>query len=302
MNIELFEVDVYTICYIYFSTKMAKVRTRSNSTSHLSIFVGTGRKLLVSELPTVRDILRYGIYLREQSEEDKRNYPVEKLVKDIYNDLILQWKKANALFTQPVINSRVTIMSKLKEVWDEAVKISLGKGKLEVKKKFSDKLDKLFDILTCKCHIRTCEEVGCNGCEVQSHINCSCSKEKKIPIKDLSYIKGQKEKIGSKGPHQIAGPDIPEHKKQSRSLERKNIEENRDRKRRSKEEYNTIAEKVAKEKVMHFFADDVDAEQEEFNEEIHYSVNEGASSTKIKKNYDEIPNIALASVRDGVVL
>ena len=46
----------------------------------------------------------------------------------------------------------------------------------------------------------------------------------------------------------------------------------------------------------------MDAEQEEFHEAIHYSDNEGASSTKIKKNYDEIPNIALASVRYGVGL
>ncbi|XP_030289795.1 receptor-type tyrosine-protein phosphatase F-like isoform X5 [Sparus aurata] len=36
-------------------------------------------ELLVSELPTVRDILRYGIYLREQCEDDRRNYPVDQL-------------------------------------------------------------------------------------------------------------------------------------------------------------------------------------------------------------------------------
>lgn len=134
------------------------------STSHLRIFVGNGQELLVSELPTVRDILRYGIYLREQCEDDRRNYPVDQLVGDIYPALIGQWRKANALFRPPVINEKVTIMSKLKDVWNQAVKFNLGKGKLQEKERFILKLDKLFNILTCKCQIMNCEEEGCEGC------------------------------------------------------------------------------------------------------------------------------------------
>ena len=88
--------------------EMAKVRTRKTSSSHLSTLVGKGRELLVSELPTVRDVLKYGIHLREQSEADRRNYPVDQLVADIYPGLILQWSKANALFKPPVINEKVT--------------------------------------------------------------------------------------------------------------------------------------------------------------------------------------------------
>ena len=66
---------------------------------------------MVSELPTVRDILRYGIYLRDQSKDDRRNYPVDQLVGDIFPGLIGQWSKVNALFKPPVINEKVTIMS-----------------------------------------------------------------------------------------------------------------------------------------------------------------------------------------------
>lgn len=158
---------------------MAHVKTRSKSSSHLSILVGNGQELLVSELPTVRDILRYGIYLKEQSENDWRNYPVDQLVGDIYPALICQWSKANALFKPPVISEKVTIISKLKGVWNQAVKFSLGKGKLDAKERFMLKLDKLFDILTCKCQITNCEEEGCEGCVNQAHINCSCSRERK---------------------------------------------------------------------------------------------------------------------------
>ena len=46
----------------------------------------------------------------------------------------------------------------------------------------------------------------------------------------------------------------------------------------------------------------MNAEQEGFDEAINYADNEEASSTKIRTNSDGIPNIALASVRDGVVL
>ena len=76
----------------------------------MSNFVGTEMELLVSELPTVRDVLKYGIYLREQSLDDKRNYPMNTLVGDIYPSLIDQWSKANALCKAPVINKKCTIL------------------------------------------------------------------------------------------------------------------------------------------------------------------------------------------------
>ncbi|KAG0710812.1 hypothetical protein GWK47_002434 [Chionoecetes opilio] len=38
--------------------------------------------------------------------------------------------------------------------------------------------------------MKSCEVGGCEGCEIQAHINCSCSREKKIPLKDLAYIMG----------------------------------------------------------------------------------------------------------------
>ena len=55
--------------------KMA-ARTTHKSSSHMSNYVGTGKDLLLTELPTVRDLLRYGILQRELSEENKRNYIV----------------------------------------------------------------------------------------------------------------------------------------------------------------------------------------------------------------------------------
>ena len=70
----------------------------------------------------------------------------------------------------------------------------------------------------------------------QAHINCSCSREKTIPVKELAYIKGQKEKVGSKGPHQMGGPDLPEHKRQVKKLERQDGERGRGKEKEEPQE------------------------------------------------------------------
>ncbi|ROT70079.1 putative leucine zipper transcription factor-like protein 1 isoform X2 [Penaeus vannamei] len=162
---------------------------------------------------TARNILRYGIYMSEQSEDDRRNYPVDQLVGDIYPALTGQWNKANALFKPPVLNGKVAITPKLKVVWHQAVMFSFGKGKLDAKEWFMVKLDELFYLI---CVITNCGEEGCEGCVNQAHINCFCSREKKIPVKELAYIKGQEEKVGSIGPYQMGGPDLSEHKRRRR--------------------------------------------------------------------------------------
>ena len=46
---------------------MAPKKTRNTSATHLSRFVSRGKQLLLSELHTARDILRYEIFLRETS-------------------------------------------------------------------------------------------------------------------------------------------------------------------------------------------------------------------------------------------
>ena len=288
---------------------MAKVKTRTQSHSHLTNLAGSGRELLVSDLPTLRDILRYGIYLREQSEENKCNYSVDQLVEDIFPVLICQWRKANALFKPPVINDKRTIIIKLKEVWNQATNFSLGRGKLDAKERFNVKLDKLFDILNCKCELTSCDGAGCEGCVTQAHIKCSCTREKRIPVKDLAYIKGQREKVGSKGPHQMVGPDLPEHKRQVRTLERKVMEkkmaEKAEKRRKSMDEDAAVAEKAARKDVERFLSDDDEGPELEISVADEYfpeTNHESAAPANVQRNYDDIPNIALASLRYGTGL
>ncbi|KAL3045400.1 hypothetical protein OYC64_013634 [Pagothenia borchgrevinki] len=197
-------------------------------------------------------------------------------------------------------------MSKLKEVWNQAVQFSLGKGKLDAKERFSVKLDQLFDILTCKCQITSCEGGGCDSCVIQAHINCSCSREKRIPLKDLAYIKGQKEKVGSKGPHQMGAPDLQEHKRQVRTLERQGMENMAEERRRSKEGNAAAADKAARKDVKRFLQMVMRIWNWRVVLKMSLSLKLSSSlklNLSLQLNYDDdIPNIALASVRYGIGL
>ena len=180
---------------------MAEVRTRKKSGTHLSDYLGTGENMLVSELPTLRDVLRYGILLRQNSEGDPRNYQVKDMAKELCNEVKIQWQKANALFISSLIISDKSISDKIIESWDIATNISLNRVKKDKKDKFELKLDRLFDILSCKCNISYCTNYGCTSdCSLEAHIKCVCPRDKKIPIKDIPFIKGQKEKLDGSDP------------------------------------------------------------------------------------------------------
>ena len=101
---------------------MSGCRTRNTSGSNLSDLVGRGRELLPSELPTVRDILQLGIYLKETDGTQK--YPVSELINDIYIKVHFQWMLANHHFEFPVMITEKAAKNKLKDLWSIAVLIS----------------------------------------------------------------------------------------------------------------------------------------------------------------------------------
>ena len=57
----------------------SKKRTRLGTFTHMTNLIGTGRELMPSEHPTVRNIIRYGILLREESGDDSRSYTAASL-------------------------------------------------------------------------------------------------------------------------------------------------------------------------------------------------------------------------------
>ena len=77
--------------------------------------------------------MRYGMYLTEISDRDRRNYSNDQLVTDVMTGLLAQWCKANPKFTEPIINSNIRMKAKLKAMSEQANKVSSGRAKLEEK-------------------------------------------------------------------------------------------------------------------------------------------------------------------------
>ena len=278
-------------------------KTRKKSGSHMSNYLGTGKELLPSELPTTRDLLRFGLLKREQSEEDKRNYTVDQLVKEMMRALVEQWQKANAQFQFPVINHPDTIYKKVKTLWDDAVKVSLGRGNLKVKERFSEKLDKLLDILNCKCPITLCPESSCEDtCVKEAHIKCSCKSDHKIPVLELRFIYSQRDKVGSISKHQIGGIDLPESKRQETALENQENRRKAEEKRRKKAEDLARQGDTVKEEELEFvnkeFIDTAELERESYDDYHPPSlVKDNLNSREKVYNTKDISNIAMASMR-----
>ncbi|KAG7177385.1 hypothetical protein Hamer_G016669, partial [Homarus americanus] len=114
---------------------------------------------------------------------------------------------------------------------------SLGKGNLARKNEFLHTLDTLFDILTCKCSIQLCSESNCSHSgkrENNSHIDCGCPREKKIPVLELEFIKAQRTKAEGQGSMQMGLIDYSETKKQIANAKKREQIREREQKKKMK--------------------------------------------------------------------
>ena len=212
--------------------QMSKARTRHASSSLMVEYLGAGKELLPSELPTLRSALLLGIHLQEISmmleEKDKRNYPVKEMMVDVSSEVLAQWEKANALFKHPIICTKSSLERRLEKEWERARLVARGRAKKSQREDFESKLDKLLDPLVCSCQpIQLCRDAGCHGpkadppCKLGAHLDCTCPRENKIPKLELEFIKTQREKIGEKGGMQISLADSKEDARQKNAEARK---------------------------------------------------------------------------------
>ena len=80
--------------------------------------------------------------IRELSEENRRNFPINLLVNEIYLVLTQQWAKAG--FDSEAILSELYIKSNIKCLWQEGMKISTGRVKIEAKNKLYEETRQAF--------------------------------------------------------------------------------------------------------------------------------------------------------------
>ena len=175
--------------------------------------------------------------------------------------------------------------------WEQASDYFHKRMKKSKQEKFLEQLDKVIDILKCKCKIISCTEASCAGCNAKAHINCSCPKDIKVPILELEFVLAQRTKVGDFSSLQIAGNDAKETKRQNKQLARKLQEKTRLEKHKDKNVVNDANEALSDEGGG-------DAEKEKYTEDEEFELLKKTPNKK--NNMTKIPNIALASVRYGV--
>lgn len=156
-----------------------------------------------------------------------RNYTVDQIVQNIIPAVQQQWILANARFTPPVVVQPHTIARRIQDAWKRMRDIANSRCSTAQTDKFPDELDKLFDITLCRCQINTYSASGCDGCQQEVHVECTCAKEKKLPVLELSFIHERRAKSGQLSAQQIAGIDRRETRRQESMMKRRFEEERR---------------------------------------------------------------------------
>ena len=133
------------------------VRTRHKSASPMSEYLGRGKEMSPTELPTSRDILRYCLLRRETLPEFKTNQSIRVMMDKVLEEIRARWKRANFKFQPPVTATDRSILDRLSALWEKCSKISRNKSNAKEKNKFEEGLDRLFDITKCRCPLLACE-------------------------------------------------------------------------------------------------------------------------------------------------
>ena len=140
-------------------------KTRHESGTSVAGIVGVGEEMPITELPTLRMVLRHGIYLQEKAllEEDidRRNFPIKDMAVILREQIESRYVRANALFSPPIIIAHSSIERKIQVAWTALTDIARERGSMKKKEdrtKFLEKLDFLFPITSCTHKVIPCLE------------------------------------------------------------------------------------------------------------------------------------------------
>jgi hypothetical protein len=236
-------------------------RTRHQSGSRLAEYVGPGKELIPSEVPTLRAVICQGILIKEKLFLEQGTAKTDIHLKDIVAQLVPliadQWRKSNAKFRPPVIIQERSIGAKVERLWGRVEEVVRGRAKKAEKEKVEQLLDRLLDITTCSHTILLCTEPGSEckegkSCKTKAHIKCDCPRESKVPVIELQWLAAQRAKIGEKSSFIMTTNDKVETEKQKKAEKRKAEQYKAEEKRKKKVEEE---EQLVKETEKEFFAE-----------------------------------------------
>ena len=185
-------------------------RTRNQSGNDI---IGPSAPLPQSDLPTLRNVLAYGFFLKENSIERKSDISDRSLAQQVCVDLKEVWARVNRKIVAPgVIMLDQNIENKVLTNW-KTMKI-VNKKAMKRSEEWKQKLDRAFNILVCHCPFMDCSEFGCKGCSDSIHLSCSCPAKSKVPMMEVPFLHNQLTKVGTKSDLSIGLVDKVESVKQ----------------------------------------------------------------------------------------
>ena len=177
-----------------------KRKTRHTSGTKRSEYLGGGKELLPSEVPSLRAALQKGLLVQEEfmfkDGGDRQNLTIRDTMQEVVGAIMKQWHKANVKFVPPVTINEKTLENKLIESWDKIGMIAKGKASKKLVSTWEEKLDRLVDITICRCEITLCSDPlsPCSGqlepCKAPggAHIKCICKHSDKLPPLELTWL------------------------------------------------------------------------------------------------------------------
>jgi hypothetical protein len=196
----------------------------------------------------------------EEKLESSPEISVQDAVSRVKDDVMKKFLDINPNLKLQPDNS---VYIKMKRLHDSFLNFKQKRMTARQSKVFTEKLPKLFDCIACQCEIVNCggglacrSPVDCTG----FHVLCSC--EEKIPDKEVSFIKDQREKIGLLGGNMsMDRVDIKAVKIQEE--EDKQEEKNEAKAKRKAEEAARVEDNLKKRK-----AEEIESKKERFVEAL----------------------------------
>lgn len=158
--------------------------------------------------------------------ETEKTNDIKKAIENVSEKIETQFKKVNPRL--PLLEKHLVIQKLQRLVntdsLDRSKKLTAAKSQ-----NFHKRLRKIFDIISCQCRIVQCisdctKPKTCTG----FHVICVCPKEKWIPDLEVSFVKDQRDKVGTLGGKQIMGnidkKDAKVYKKELDKKEKKELE------------------------------------------------------------------------------
>jgi hypothetical protein len=169
--------------------------------------------------------LRLALFLQKRNFielEKGKTTKIKEIIEEVVTRIFKQWQLANVLFKHPVTQTPWTVHQKIQNMWNKISDIVWHRTRVSLKQRdeLETKLDKLLDIVICKCPISICSKPCSKDC-LGGHTVCICPRYNKVPEVDLAWVHAQRQKVQEKSSMAIVGIDKVETNKKVKTEERK---------------------------------------------------------------------------------